>query len=126
MPLTPGAAHCWDRRFRVSLAPEAPGRALVGYLGQAGLAELDGRTLELRRSSLPRLLYPILPAVWDGAGLVAVPALGYLRPGAGPVPQIVLRPVNCLTPGPFAVVSRSARLMSTTGTKVVAGGPRSR
>jgi tRNA(Ile)-lysidine synthase len=122
--LTPGAVLVWDRRFRVSLAPKAPGDALVGYLGCAGVAELNGRTPALR-SSLPRLLYPILPAVWDGAGLAAVPALGYRRDGAGSVPQIILRPVNCLTAGPFAVVSRSARLMSTVGTKTVAGGSRS-
>jgi tRNA(Ile)-lysidine synthase len=124
VPVTPGAALFWDRRYCVSLASEAPGGVLVGYLGRAGVAELDSRTLELW-SSLPRLVYPILPAVWDGAGLAAVPALGYRRDGAGPVPRIILRPVNCLTAGPFAVVSRSARLMSSIGTKMVAGGSRS-
>jgi tRNA(Ile)-lysidine synthase len=124
VPLTPGAVLFWDRRYRVSLAAEAPCGALVGYLGRAGVAELDARAPELR-SSLPRLVYPMLPAVWDGAGLAAVPALGYRRDGAGTVPQIILRPVNCLSAGPFAVVSRSARLMSTVGTKMVAGGSRS-
>jgi tRNA(Ile)-lysidine synthase len=123
--LRPGAALLWDRRFRVSLAPDAPGGTLVGYLRRAGVAELDRRSAALRRSSLPRLLYPILPAVWGGAGLVAVPALGYRRDGAGPLPQIVLQPGNCLSAAPFAVVSRSARLMSTAGTKMVAGGCRS-
>jgi tRNA(Ile)-lysidine synthase len=122
VPLSPGAAVVWDRRFRVSLAPEAPGDAVVGYLGQA--AERDGWTPELR-SSLPRLVYPILPAVWDAVGLAAVPALGYRRDPAGPVPEILLRPGNCLTAGPFAVVSRSARLMSTAVTNLVAGGSRS-
>jgi tRNA(Ile)-lysidine synthase len=122
--LTPGATLFWDRRFRLSLAPDAPGDTVVAYLGRAGAAELDRRMPALRSSSLPRLLYPILPAVWDGAGLAAVPALAYRREGAGPVPQIVLRPANCLTAGPFAVVSRSPRLMSRAGTKTVAGGSR--
>ncbi len=120
--LTPGAVLVWDRRFRVSLAPRARAGALVGYLGPAGVAELDGRQPALRRSHLPRLLYPVLPAVWDRAGLAAVPALGYRRAGVGLVPDIVPRPVNSLTTGPFAVVSRSARLMSRAEMKVVAGG----
>ena len=123
--LAPGAALAWDRRFRISLAPDAPGAALVGYLRREGVAELDRGAPELRRSRLPRLIYPLLPAVWDRAGLAAVPALGYRRDDAEAMPEIVLRPANCLTAGPFAVVSRSPRLMSTAGTKTVAGGSRS-
>jgi tRNA(Ile)-lysidine synthase len=122
--LTPGAARFWDRRFRISLAIDAPDDVVVGYLGRSGVAELYGHAPELRRSSLPRLLYPVLPAVWDRAGLAAVPALGYRRNRAGPLPQMLLRPVHCLAAEPFAVVSRPPRLMSRTGTKMVAGGSR--
>jgi hypothetical protein len=85
----------------------------VGYLGQARLAELDRRIPDRRRFALPRLVFPMLPAVWDATGLAAVPALGYRREGAAALPRIVLRPVNCLAGAPFAVVSPAAHLMSS-------------
>jgi tRNA(Ile)-lysidine synthase len=102
--LMPGTKLIWDRRFRVALAPNAPGAFLVGYLSRAGVAELGHRLPNLRRRSLPPLLYEILPAVWDASGLAAVSDVGYRRDGVGSLPQIVLRPVNCLAGGRFAVV----------------------
>ncbi len=36
---------------------------------------------------LPRLIYPTLPAVWDEAGLAAVPHVFYRRPGTGILPR---------------------------------------
>jgi tRNA(Ile)-lysidine synthase len=113
--LTPGTALIWDRRFRVALAWNAPSASLVGYLSRAGVAELRHRMPDLRRQTLPPLLYQILPAVWDAAGLAAVPALGYRRDGADPLPQIDLRPVNCLAGGRFAVVWRLVHLMCSAG-----------
>jgi tRNA(Ile)-lysidine synthase len=109
--LMPGTEAVWDRRFRVVLSVGAPGTTRIGYLGQAGVAELDRRTLAVPQHGLPRLVYPVLPAVWDATGLAAVPGLGYRRRGAGYLPQIVLRSVNCLAAAPFAVVWRSAHLM---------------
>jgi tRNA(Ile)-lysidine synthase len=109
--LQPGTELVWDRRFHLALAADAPARLRVGYLQRAGAAELDQRILDLRGPSLPRLVYPFLPAVWDAAGLAAVPALGYRRDRTAWLPQIVLRPVNCLAGGTFAVVWRPAHLM---------------
>jgi tRNA(Ile)-lysidine synthase len=109
--LTPGSELLWDRRFRLALAADATEAFLVGYLRSAGVAELDRRTPAARQPGLPRLLYPLLPAVWDRAGLAAVPALGYQRGGIGRLPDIILRPVNCLAGGRFVVVSRPAHLM---------------
>jgi tRNA(Ile)-lysidine synthase len=109
--LVPGTSLTWDRRFRVSLAADAAGEVRLDYLGVEGAAKLDRLVPDRRRSGLPRLLHPILPTVWDRAGVVAVPALGYRRAGVGQIPRIVLRPLNCLAAAPFAVVWRTARPM---------------
>jgi hypothetical protein len=53
---------------------------------------------------VPRLLYPILPAVWDTEGIVAVPHLGRLREAGTVLPEFGLRPVNPLTRAGFTVV----------------------
>jgi tRNA(Ile)-lysidine synthase len=112
--LTPGSECVWDRRFRLSLTRDAPVAYGVGYLQRAGVGELARRMPGLRRQSLPPLLHESLPAVWDSAGLAAVPGLGYRRDPIRRLPQIVLRPVNCLAGGPFAVVWRSALLMCSS------------
>jgi tRNA(Ile)-lysidine synthase len=110
--LSPGGKLVWDRRFRLSLAADAPGPYVVGYLQNAEVGELVRRMPDLRRHSpLPPIVHQVLPAVWDDAGLAAVPDLGYRRVAIGELPRIVLRPVNCLSGGPFAVVWRFAHLM---------------
>jgi tRNA(Ile)-lysidine synthase len=102
--LAPGTAMIWDRRFRVSLAADAAGEVGLDYLGTEGAAELARQVSDPRRSGLPLLLHPVLPTVWDQVGVAAVPALGYRRVGVVQLPQIVLRPLNCLAAAPFAVV----------------------
>jgi tRNA(Ile)-lysidine synthase len=124
MSLQPGTARFWDRRFRVALAAEATRDLVIGYLGRAGISELGRRMVDPPRSQLPRLVYPVLPAVWNAAGLAAVPALGWRHDGVGPLPQIVLRPVNCLSTAPFTVVSRLAHPMCSED-KTVASHSRS-
>lgn len=102
VPLAPGACRRWDRRFAVSLARTAPAAVTVGYLGGEGARAL-GR--DAVRGGLPRLLYPVLPAVWDARGLAVVPHIGYRRDGASSAPlRIVLHPVNSLASAGFAVV----------------------
>jgi tRNA(Ile)-lysidine synthase len=97
--LAPGATLVWDRRFAVGLTPAAPSGFTLGYLGPSG-APAAGRGTR----DLPRLLYPILPALWDDEGLAAVPHLGYRRPGVGTLPWLSFRPVNPLTRAGFTVV----------------------
>src|SRR4029077_703819 len=102
--LEPGTELVWDRRFAVAVPRAAmPGLAL-GYLGQRGiignrtpLADREGR-------DLPRLVYPVLPALWDEAGVVAVPHLGYSRPGAATLPTLAFRPLNPLSLAGVTVV----------------------
>jgi tRNA(Ile)-lysidine synthase len=104
--LRPGERVIWDRRFEIMRPQGDGGPFTIGYLGAyPGLAEvprLDGRMPQLKR--LPRLLLPIIPAVWDEQGIAAVLHLGYRREGAADLPQVLFRPVTSLTQAGFAVV----------------------
>lgn len=100
----PGASLLWDGRFKVVLPVTASGPVMIGHLDRAGVAEYGRSALHPPRPSLPRLLYPILPAAWDEDGIVAVPQLGYLRRGAAAVPQFAFRPINRATRAAFTVV----------------------
>jgi len=102
--LTPGESCLWDRRFKVALPVAACGPIGIGYLGRAGVAELNRTAPQLRHNDLPRLVYPVLPAVWDEKGIAAVPHLGYLRQGVVALPQVSFQPINPLTRAGFTVV----------------------
>ncbi len=102
--LTPGESLLWDGRFRVALPIAAGKPVVIGYLGQAGVAEFKQLTPDSPQRSLPRLLWPILPSIWDESGIAAVPQLGYARDRAAVVPEIAFRPVNPMTRASFTVV----------------------
>lgn len=97
--LEPGDSLLWDRRFSATLPSRAGGGAMFGYLGQSGLA-----IPQAHGSLAPRLIHPVLPALWDGAGLLAVPHLDYRRAGLAATPSLSLRPANPLTRAGFTVV----------------------
>jgi tRNA(Ile)-lysidine synthase len=102
--LSRGERIIWDRRFEIT-TPHADGSPFtVGYLGLPETPRFDRRVPQLRQASLPRLLLPILPGVWDEKGIAGVPHLGYRRDGVVGLPQIVFRPVTPLTQAGFAVV----------------------
>ncbi len=102
--LRPGERMIWDRRFEI-MTPQADRSPFtIGYLGLAGAPRLDRRMPQLRRARLPRILFPVIPAVWDQDGIAAVPHLGYGREGVVGLPQVVFRPVNPVTQAGFAVV----------------------
>jgi tRNA(Ile)-lysidine synthase len=103
--LAPGESIFWDRRFHVTLPPlDGATRLTIGYLGLAGVAQLNRLAPPGQRSRLPRLLFPILPAAWDDNGIAAVPHLGYRSESVGAAPQFIFRPANPLTQAGFAVV----------------------
>jgi len=102
--LAPGTSFLWDRRFIVVLPASATGAVTVGYLGRSGVVALNRHRPQTRRRSLPRLIYPVLPAVWDQEGVAAVPHLGYRRDGAAALPEFNFRPINRLTRAGFTVV----------------------
>ena len=102
--IRPGAQLIWDRRFEIITPRAGGGPFTIGYLGLPETPRLDRRAQQLGRVSLPRLLLPILPGVWDEKGIAAVPHLGYRREGVVDLPRIVFRPVTPLTQTGFAVV----------------------
>ena len=102
--LRPGERTIWDRRFEIMTPQADRGPLTIGYLGLAAAPRLDRRMPRLRRARLPRLLFPVIPAVWDEKGIAAVPHLGYGRDGIADLPQIVFRPLTPLTQASFAVV----------------------
>jgi tRNA(Ile)-lysidine synthase len=104
--LDPGARLLWDRRFVAGLAQAAPSGFVLGYLGHSAkvVAEPTGRPIDRGGGDLPRLIYPVLPALWDAEGLAAVPHLDYRRPGVGTLPALSFRPTNPLTSAGFTVV----------------------
>jgi tRNA(Ile)-lysidine synthase len=98
--IRPGTRVTWDRRFAAELSPAAPGGFVLGHLGQnhrAAAQDYDGE--------LPRLVHSVLPAFWDGEGLLAaVPHLGYRRCNKGEIPRLSFSPANPLAPAGFTVV----------------------
>ncbi|HEX9535689.1 MAG TPA: tRNA lysidine(34) synthetase TilS [Stellaceae bacterium] len=102
--LRAGERIIWDRRFEIMTPQADSGPFTIGYLGLAETQRLDRRLPQLRRAGLPRLLFPVIPAVWDEKGIAGVPHLGYGREGVADLPQLVFRPVTPLTQAGFAVV----------------------
>jgi tRNA(Ile)-lysidine synthase len=107
--LHPGGRLLWDRRFAVALPGAAAAPVRVGYLA--------ARVSELKRRprNLPRLLHAVLPAVWDDAGLLAVPHLGHRRGPASAGPRLLFRPLIPLIRAAFTVVCSSAHPISSAG-----------
>jgi tRNA(Ile)-lysidine synthase len=97
--LEPGVSVVWDRRFVAELPATATGGFTLGYLGQQRATALDRASF-----LLPRLVFPVLPAWWDAAGVAAVPYLGYRRRGVGALPSMHFCPANPLTRASFTVV----------------------
>jgi tRNA(Ile)-lysidine synthase len=102
--IEPGARVTWDRRFAVELARMAGGAVTLGCLGQAGAIGRASRPATAERGDLPRLVHSVLPAIWDEAGLAAVPDLGYRRADAADLPGLAFRPVIPLSDAGFTVV----------------------
>jgi tRNA(Ile)-lysidine synthase len=103
LALAPGMSAMWDRRFAANLSATAPGPVTVGLLGARDVAALP-RLAVADDNPLPRLVYPTLPAVWDDAGLAAVPHLSYRRATATCVAELAFRPPVSLMGVGFTVV----------------------
>src|SRR5712671_4525804 len=99
--LIPGTELFWDRRFGVTPPPHGASKPMLGYLGQSGMR----RVVDRDDGGLPRLAHPVLPALWDETGLIAVPHLGHFRAGATDLPRIAFHPVNRLSHAGFTAVA---------------------
>jgi tRNA(Ile)-lysidine synthase len=101
--LVPGRSVLWDHRFRATLPLAAREAVIIGALGPAGVADLPADVMTAD-NPLPRLVFPSLPAIWDGEGLAAVPHLGFRRATAGCVDGLAFRPSVSLFSTGFTVV----------------------
>lgn len=80
--IAPGRTILWDRRFRVTLAPEAEGELSIAKLGEDGWCLATETRGDLVRLGLVPPARQSLPALWRGRRLVGVP--GFLgRPTGG-------------------------------------------
>jgi tRNA(Ile)-lysidine synthase len=102
--MSPGDHCMWDSRFCIAFPATAGSAMTVGYLGREGVAGLGRLLQKPPPSGLPRLIYPVLPAVWDDHGLTAVPHLSYLREDEMVLPEVRFCPANPLTRAGFTVV----------------------
>jgi tRNA(Ile)-lysidine synthase len=95
----PGGAVHWDGRFCLYLPTTAPPGLSLGALGAARLAVLPAWPAAARAG---------LPALSDGRGVLAVPALGYVREGAEggwlAAARLFFRPSRPLSGSGFTVV----------------------
>ena len=102
LSLKPGMSALWDRRFALTLSATSPGPITVGPLGTTGVAELGHALGE--DNPLPRLVFPVLPAVWDNEGLAAVPHLCWRRATETHLPTLAFCPAVSLIESGFTVV----------------------
>lgn len=77
--LRAGEAVVWDHRFRVTA-----GQGIGGDLNVGGLGEADRRSLGIGTDRAPAPAIAALPALRSGAGIVAVPSVGWVSEGEKP------------------------------------------
>ncbi len=83
VPLAPGHFVDWDGgRFRVEARSAAPDTVMVGALGGEGWREVRRRVPSLELVHFPTGAPQTLPAIRNGADLIAVPGLGGTWVGA--------------------------------------------
>ena len=94
------AVH-WDGRFRLALGGGRAAKGLsVARLGGRGWAQAVADRPEIRRLGVPAPALPALPAIFDDAGVLAVPHLGYGRRGAAPA-RLLLSKIDYLPRRPL-------------------------
>ena len=97
----------WDNRFlawyRAGAAATVPGLR-IGALGVEGAASMRAIVPADPAHHLPGIVRPSLPALWQGGTLLAVPHLGWRRPGVEPGVEVRLRPARPLSGSGFTIV----------------------
>ncbi len=69
----------WDGRFRISVSQALPQGSTIAQLGARGLGWLSTTTAVALPQSVPRAALAVVPAVWCGDDVLAVPALAWTR-----------------------------------------------
>ena len=97
----------WDNRFlawyRAGAAATVPGLR-IGALGVEGAASMRAIAPPGAAHHLPGIVRPSLPAFWQDGTLLAVPHLGWRRPGVEPGVEVRLRPARPLSGSGFTIV----------------------
>lgn len=105
-PARPGAATRWDRRFTLNLEAAAPRDWQIGALGPDA-ALIRDRVPAAAWAAVPAAARFGLPALRNGDGIVAVPALDYLprcEGGSELSVRVAFRPTRPLAAGRFTIV----------------------
>jgi tRNA(Ile)-lysidine synthase len=97
----------WDGRFSLELTAPTPGDLWLGALGEGAQAVIDDVPAAIL-AAVPPVARPSLPALRDGGGLLAVPALGYIahrREGTAQLTgKLLFCPARPLTDSGFRIV----------------------
>ncbi|MDR3516261.1 MAG: tRNA lysidine(34) synthetase TilS [Azospirillaceae bacterium] len=104
--LEPGGTRAllWDRRWWVEIPPDWSDAGLAAVVvGALGATEARQRTVVGGANGPPPVVAATLPALRDGAGVVAVPGLGYCRAGVT-MPRCRFRPPRPISGPAFVVV----------------------
>jgi tRNA(Ile)-lysidine synthase len=106
VPLAPGTRARWDGRFELALDAGSTGGLSLGGLGGDALTILAASPRDAI-AGVPPAARPSLPALRDGEGVIAVPALGYVSGRLVSMmapPRVVFRPTRPLTGAGFTIV----------------------
>jgi tRNA(Ile)-lysidine synthase len=94
----------WDQRFLVRGAFDGGSPITIGALGARSRSDVRDPVFHARVRTVPGLARPVLPALWDAHGLLAVPSLGWNRSDRPIVAEILFAPVLPLAGPTFGVV----------------------
>ncbi|MBC7905351.1 MAG: tRNA lysidine(34) synthetase TilS [Rhodospirillaceae bacterium] len=99
IPLIPGVELCWDGRFRLKVAEDAPSGLVLGALGVTGWNRVAALVKPCRMVALPVPVRATLPTLYGDDAISAVPHLGYNRSldAERALQWIVAAPSNPLT-----------------------------
>ena len=77
--LVAGVRQVWDSRFLVSVTKNLGEQARLDALTARGWKQIIATDPQLRMTPMPYAARTVLPAVWQGEQVVAVPHLAYVR-----------------------------------------------
>ncbi len=107
VPLQTGTDELWDNRYLVSVTKNLGEETRLDALTAAGWNQIVGCDPGLRESTLPYAARVVLPAVWHGDQVLAVPHLAYgdrVNPPFTAGLQLKWRPPLAVAPARFGKV----------------------
>ncbi len=105
--LAAGADVVWDNRFRASVTKNLAGDARLGALTDDGWAQVVAVDPSVRAVPMPHPARIVLPALWHGQRVAAVPHLGFVNHKNRALTarlRLLWQPPQALAPAPFSKV----------------------